>query len=528
MQGTFARRMKCSPPKVNLMTDRSLLKMIGITKKFPGVVANDKVGFELHAGEIHSLLGENGAGKTTLMNILAGMCQPDQGTIMVGGQTVRIRSPRHSLKLGIGMVYQHFTLIPNLTVLENLMLGFEGGFLLNLKEAQRKLQQISGVYGLSIDSQSMIQDLSVAERQRTEILKILFHESNILILDEPTSILSPIEARNLYHTLNLLRNTKKSVILITHNLKEALAVSDRITIMRSGRRIAEFKAETISAMGSKAAADKILGLMFKTIPRTASSGVEAVSSVDPLLELKNVAVLNHRGQIGLKQISLGVGRGEIVGITGVGGEDQRLLAEVIGGQTKVRSGSLIYRGRDISRMDIAQRFELGICYISADRINEGCVADMTLSENAVLQNYSRPPFSKFGLISQTHISSFARGLINRFGIRATGPAAALSTLSGGNIQKLILARGFAGKPDLIVCNSPTYGLDAKTVCFIQDLLKKESRRGAAVLLITSDMDELFSCSNRIGVIFKGQLIGLMDRCEASIEKVGNLMLGVNG
>ena len=268
--------------------------------------------------------------------------------------------------------------------------------------------------------------------------------------------------------------------------------------------------------------------MFKTIPRTASSGVEAVSSVDPLLELKNIDVLNHRGQIGLKHISFGVGRGEIVGITGVGGEDQRLLAEVIGGQKKARSGSLIYRGRDIGRLGIVQRFELGICYISADRMNEGCVADMTLSENAVLQNFSRPPFSKFGILNRTHINSFARQLISRFGIRTTGPAAAVNTLSGGNIQKLLLARGFAGNPDLIICNSPTYGLDAKTVCIIQDLLKKECRRGAAVLLITSDMDELFSCSNRIGVMFKGQLIGLMDRCEATTEKIGKLMLGANG
>ena len=500
--------------------------MIGITKKFPGVVANDKVDFTLRAGEIHSLLGENGAGKTTLMNILAGMCQPDQGAVKVGGQTVRIRSPRDSLKLGIGMVYQHFTLIPNLTVLDNLMLGFEGGFLLDLKAAQRKLQQISAAYGLSIDPRRMVRDLSVAERQRTEVLKILYHESEILILDEPASVLSPIEAANLYRTLTLLRDKGKSVILITHNLKEALVVSDRITIMRSGRRIAEFDAESLSAMGSRTASDKILDLMFKTIPGSAPSEVIAVSSADPLLELNNVEVLNHRGHIGLKQISFGVSKGEIVGITGVAGEDQRLLAEVIGGQVRVHSGNLIYRGRDISRLDIAERFELGICYISADRMQEGCVADMTLSENAVLQNYSRPPFSRFGIINQANTTSFTREIIRRFGIRATGPAAAVNTLSGGNIQKLILARGLAGKPDLIVCNSPTYGLDAKTVCFIQDLLKKECRRGAAVVLITSDMDELFSCSNRIGVLFQGRIMDLMDRCEATTEKVGKLMLGV--
>ena len=509
------------------MKGPTLLKMVGITKKFPGVVANDEVYFDLHAGEIHSLLGENGAGKTTLMNILAGMCQPDQGTVIVGGQTARIRSPRDSLNLGIGMVYQHFTLIPNLTVLENLMLGFEGGFMLNLKEAQQKLQQISAAYGLSIDSQRLIQDLSVGERQRTEIMKILYHESKILILDEPTSVLSPVEAENLYHTLRQLRDAGKSVILITHNLKEALAVSDRMTIMRSGKSIAEFTAEALSDMGSQTASDKILDLMFKTVPPTASSEIVATSSPDPLLELKNIEVLNDRRQVGLKRISFDVGRGEIVGIIGVAGEDQRLLAEVVGGQVNVHSGRLNYRGRDISRMNIAARLELGICCISADRMGEGCIAEMTLSENAVLQHYYRPPFSRFGIMDQVHMSAFARELIRRFGIRATGPAAAVNTLSGGNIQKLIVARALAGRPDLIVCNSPTYGLDAKTVCFIQDMLKKESRRGVAVLLITSDMDELFSCSNRIGVIFRGQISDLMDRCEATPEKVGKLMLGVH-
>ncbi len=502
--------------------------MIGITKRFPGVVANDNVDFDLRAGEIHSVLGENGAGKTTLMNILAGMYQPEKGTIFVRDQTVQIRSPQDSLKLGIGMVYQHFTLIPNLTVLENLMLGFEGGLFLNLKKAEQKLQQISETYGLSIDPQKKIQDLSVGERQRTEILKILFHESDVLILDEPASVLSPAEAENLFHTLKLLRNVGKAVILITHNLSEALAVSDRITIMRSGRKTAELPGDTLMSMDAKTASDKILDLMFEDIPQTASGGVATVLDDDPVLVLKKVEVLNNRGQIGLKHISFSVRKGEIIGITGVAGEDQRLLAEVIGGQKRVTSGSLLYRGRDITRLDIAKRFELGISYITADRINEGCVLDMALAENSILQSYYRPPFSRFGILNQTHIRSFTNDLISRFGIRATGPEAPVRTLSGGNIQKLILARGLSGKPGLIICNSPTYGLDAKTVRFIQDLLKEESRRGTAVLLITSDMDELFSCSHRIGVLFNGEIVGLMDRCHATTEKVGKLMLGVCG
>jgi simple sugar transport system ATP-binding protein len=500
--------------------------MIGITKNFPEVVANDNVDFDLHAGEIHSVLGENGAGKTTLMNILAGMFQPDKGAIIVRGQTVQIRSPQDSLKQGIGMVYQHFTLIPNLTVLENLMLGFEGGLFLDLKKAKQKLQQISESYGLSIDPHRLIQDLSVGERQRTEILKILYHESDVLILDEPASVLSPAEAENLYQTLKLLRNVGKSVILITHNLNEALAVSDRITIMRSGKKIAELSGDTLTTMDAKAASDKILGLMFGSIPQTASPGAETVLDDDPLLELKNVEVLSDSGQIGLKRISFSVRKGEIIGITGVAGEDQRLLAEVIGGQKRINSGSLLYRGRDIARMEIAKRFEMGISYITADRINEGCVLDMALSENSILQSYYQAPFSRFGILNPAHIRSFTSDLISRFGIRAIGPQAPVSTLSGGNVQKLLLARGLSGRPNLIICNSPTYGLDAKTVRFIQDLLREESRRGTAVLLITSDMDELFSCSNRIGVMFNGEMAGLMDRCDATTEKVGKLMLGV--
>jgi len=500
--------------------------MSGITKSFPGVVANDEVDFDLRAGEIHSILGENGAGKTTLMNILAGMYPPDKGAIMVGGQTVQIRSPRDSLKLGIGMVYQHFTLIPNLTVLENLMLGFEGGLFLNLKKARRKLQQISESYGLLIDPHRMVQDLSIGERQRTEILKILYHESDVLILDEPASMLSPAEAATLYQTLKLLRHVGKSVILITHNLSEALAVSDRITVMRSGTKAAELSGETLRAMDANTAADKILDLMFGDLPRTASTAAAPALADDPLLVLENVAALNSKGQIGLKQVSFSIKKGEIIGITGVAGEDQRLLAEVIGGQTRSNSGRLLFRGRDITRLEIAQRFELGISYITADRIREGCVLNMAISENSILQSYNHRPFSKFGILNQSRIRTFARDLIDRFAIRAIGPEAPVNTLSGGNIQKLLLARALSGKPDLIICNSPTYGLDAKTIRFVQDLLIAQSRHGTAVLLITSDMDELFSCSNRIGVLFKGALVGLMQRGDATTEKVAKLMLGI--
>jgi simple sugar transport system ATP-binding protein len=508
------------------MNDRLLIKMTGITKRFPGVIANDNVNFDLRSGEIHSILGENGAGKTTLMNILAGMYQPDTGKIIIRDDLVHIRTPQDSLRFGIGMVYQHFTLIPNLTVMENLVLGFEGGFFLNLKKSEQKLKQISDTYGLYIDPQKKIQDLSVSERQRTEIIKVLFHGSDVLILDEPTSTLSPSETQGLLNTLISLRKTGKSVILITHNLSEALTVSDRITIMKSGKKVAELSSDALLARDEKSASDKILELMFGDIPLSEEPAIEKVIDNEPVLELKQVEALNSRGLVGLKRISFSVRKGEIFGLTGVDSEGQRILAEVIGGQRPVTAGKLLYRDQDITHLQIAKRFEMGISYITDDRINEGCVLNMKLSDNSILQSYYRLPFSQYGILNYPKIYAFTYDMIRNFGIQTTGPHARVSTLSGGNIQKFILARGLSVKPGLIVCNSPTYGLDAKTVRYIQELLRKESKRGTSVLLITSDMDELFSCSNRIGVLFNGEIIDIMNRDNATHEKVGKLMLGI--
>jgi simple sugar transport system ATP-binding protein len=508
------------------MTNKTLINMIGITKNFPGVAANHNVNFDLYPSEIHSILGENGAGKTTLMKILAGMHQPDAGKIIVRDQPVKIRSPQDSLRLGIGMVYQHFALVPNLTVIENLILGFEDGLFLNLKRAEQRLKKISVTYGLSVDPEKKIQDLSVSERQRTEILKILFHESDVLILDEPTSMLSPAEIEDLFDTLKSLRKAGKSVVLITHNLSEALSMSDRITIMRSGINAAELSGDILMAMDAKTASNRILDVMFGDIPEPQARVAGKVFADEPVLELKRVETLNNQGLVGLKQISFSVAKGEIVGVTGADSEGRRLLAEVIGGQKRTTAGKLFYRGRDITLTNIAQRFELGIRYVSDDRMNEGCVLDMALSENAILQSYYCRPFSRFGILNQVNVQSFTDDLISRFGIRATGPDARVSTLSGGNIQKFILARSLSGEPGLIICSNPTYGLDATTVRLIQQLLKEESRQGAAVLLITTDMDELFSCCNRIGVLFDGAISGFMDRRDATAENVGKLMLGI--
>ena len=508
------------------MRDTPVIKMVGITKRFAGVAANENVDFDLNASEIHSLLGENGAGKTTLMHILSGMYQPDSGTILVRGQAVGLRSPLDSIKLGIGMVYQHPALIPELTVLENLVLGFEGGFFPNLRGASRTLRQIAQTYKLYIDPLKRIRDLSVGERQRTEILKILFHESDVLILDEPTSMISPAETETLFHTLRSLRAAGKSIVLITHKLNDALAVSDRITIMQSGRKAGDLSGEMLRGMDAKQASNMILELMFGTSDASAPPPAAGMPGREPFFELKQVDILNSQGQFGLKDISLRVAKGEILGITGVDDGHRRLLAEVVGGQSRAVSGGVYYRGQDITRTGIAERFELGITYISEDRVGEGCVSDMNLAENSILQVYGRAPFSRFGVIKDHVAKSFAAGMIRRFGIRAAHPETRIGTLSGGNIQKFILARGLAAKPGLIVCSNPTAGLDTATVRYIHELLKKESEAGAAVLLITTDLDELFTCSRRIGVMFDGRLMGFLDRGDATVEKVGRLMVGV--
>ena len=508
------------------MEQQTLIKMTGITKSFPGVLANDKVDFDLKSGEVHTILGENGAGKTTLMNILSGMYQPDEGTITIRGREVKIQSPQDSLKLGVGMVYQHFALISNMSVIENLILGFEGGPVLNMKTAAERLEKICDEFGLTINPWEVVQNMSVGERQRTEIVKTLFRGSEALILDEPTSVLTPLEAEELFRTIKSLRKVGKAVVLITHKLHEALAISDRISILKLGRMIAELDGDELREMGYEAASDKILKIMFGDMAIPECAAVDKTISDEKVLELSEIEVINSRGVIGLKKISLEVRKGEIFGIAGVDGNGQKSLSEVIAGQRKVVSGTIKFCGRDITRLDACGRAECGISYITDDRMNEGCVLDMDLCENSILKGYYQRPYSRFSLINNRIVRDFAEGLISSFNVKAPGSDVRAGTLSGGNIQKFILARGLSTKPGLIICNKPTYGLDARTVRYIQELLLEESKNGTAVLLITSDMDELLNYSDRIGVLFNGELLAVMDKCDATPEKVGKLMLGI--
>ena len=508
------------------MNVQPLIRTTGITKSFPGVLANDHIDFNLFPGEVHTVLGENGAGKTTLMNILFGLYQPDEGRIEVCGQETRIRSPYDSLKLGIGMVHQHFALIPNLSVLENIILGFEGGFVLKIKDAEKKLKQISEEYGQAIDPHELIQNLSVGARQRTEIIKLLFRGSEVLILDEPTSVLTPIEAEELFLTIAKLKKAGKGVVLITHKLNEALAVSDRISILSMGRKIAELNGDELRFMEKKRATKKVLNIMFGNKPIPEYPLAEKKTSHRIVLQLENVEVMNSRGVIGLNKVSFQIHGGEIFGIAAVDGNGQKSLCESIAGQRELISGCIRFKGEDISRKSVSERYEMGISYITDDRMKEGCVLDLSLSENAILRTYRRQPYSRFNIINNGVVDGYANSLIHDFDVKATGPDVRAGTLSGGNIQKFILARGLSTKPGLIVCSKPTYGLDARTVNYIQELLLEASKQGTSVLLITSDMDELINCSDRIGVLFNGRIMGVLDKCDATPEKIGKLMLGI--
>jgi general nucleoside transport system ATP-binding protein len=509
------------------MESQPIIKMRSITKRFPGVTANDAVDLDLFPGEVHTLLGENGAGKSTLMHILAGMVQPEAGRIEVNERPVKIRSPVDALKLGIGMVYQHFALVPNLTAMENIIIGFEDGFVLRWRQLESRLKKILDAYALSLPLNEKVLNLSVGEQQRVEIVKALFHESDVLILDEPTSVLTPLETGELFKTVSALVRLGKTVVFITHKLKEARSVSDRISILRSGKKIAEFSGKMLREMDAREGYRTVFDVMFDDYHLPEHAPPTRSFEAKPILALDRVFCAGNRGAERLKKVSLTLKSGEIFGIAGVDGNGQKELAEVIGGQRKVSSGRLLLHGKDITRrQDPSSRMELGISYITDDRMQEGCVLSMSVAENAILRLFRHPPFSRWKILNRANIEKHTRDLIAKFDIKASGTDIRVSALSGGNIQKLLLARELSNHPAILVCNKPTHGLDAKTTDDVRSRLQQERARGAAILLISSDLDELLCYADRIGVLYNGELLEILDSSCANQENIGRLMLGI--
>jgi len=505
--------------------------MKGITKRFNGLVANDNIDFDLNKGEVHTLLGENGAGKTTLMNILSGMYQPDGGKIYIRGKEVNISSPEKSLNMGIGMVYQHFTLVPTLSVLENILLGTNKKIFLPKKEAEKKFNKIIKQYGLYVDPKAKIWQLSLGEQQKVEIIKLFYQGLDILVFDEPTSVLTPPETENFFKMLENVVKFGKSVIFITHKLGEATRISDRITVLRQGKKVKEvdLKAKTDETNNADVL-NKIVDAMFKdaeSIKEIKKTSTSKRTLDEEVLTLKGVTAKSDRGFEVLHQISFSLRRGEILGIAGVDGNGQKELAEVIVGQRKISSGRITINGCDITNKSVKFINNKGIFYVTDDRMGEGCVSNLTLNENAILRCYKREPFSTKGIfLNLKVIEDYGRRLIKNFHIKAPTTKALVRTLSGGNIQKLLLAREFSQEPRVLICSKPTHGLDVMTAQFILNEIKKQSNRGVSILLISSDLDEIKELSDRIGVFFKGELLDILPNEETTREEIGRLMLGL--
>ncbi|MGH2558951.1 MAG: ABC transporter ATP-binding protein [Thermomicrobiales bacterium] len=494
-----------------------------ITKRFGPIVANNRVFLALRAGEIHAVLGENGAGKTTLLNILSGVYQPDAGEILVDGRPATLHSPAGALRQGIGAVHQHFALAPNLSALENVILGAASGFRLDLGQAERRVVELFHQMGLKVSPRTEVHRLALGQRQRVEIVKALFRGSRVLLLDEPTSVLTPGEVDGLFAILRRLRAEGVAIALITHKLDEALAVSDRITVLRQGSVAGTVESLPRSERGGGEAKGRIVELMFGgSPPREALPAPHAIGP--PLLTLHEVSAVDDRGAPAVRDCSLDLHAGEILGIAGVDGNGQTELAEVIAGQRRATAGRVDREGLDVTNRGVAATRAAGIGYVTDDRFGEGIVARATVAENAVLKAIARPPFSRRFWLNRHAIADETRRMIAAFDVRAPGPGAPAGALSGGNIQKLLLARELALNPAVLVCNKPTAGLDVRTAQFVLHTLRAHAGDGNGVLLISAEFDELLEVSDRIAVMFRGAIVHITPRDQADVEEIGRLML----
>jgi simple sugar transport system ATP-binding protein len=493
-----------------------VLRLAGITKRFGTLTANDAISFELHRGEIVGLLGENGAGKTTLMNILFGHYVADQGMIEVEGKALPPGSPGAAIAAGIGMVHQHFTLADNLTVLENIMLGTESLWRMasDRQAARARISELSATFGLAVDPDAAVSSLSVGERQRVEILKALYRHARILILDEPTAVLTPQETTSLFDTLKRFVAKGLSIIFISHKLNEVLAICHRVAVLRSGRLIVVRKRDSVTR------AELAELMVGRPIPEPKSVPQPPGETV-----LRLDRIVARKGSLSLENVSFVLHAGEICGIAGVSGNGQSLLAEVVGGTQAPLSGGISVRGEPLHFPSPRLMIAHGMARVPEDRDAEGLIGDMTVTENAISESYRSPVFRKYGLIDPVSSRAFALDIIRAYQIKCPSPEAPARLLSGGNMQKLILGRVMSHEPVIVLANQPTRGLDVGAVTYVHEQLLAARRRGAAILLISEDLDELLSLSDRIAVMYRGRLSPFEPRAEVSISGLGLKMAG---
>lgn len=500
----------------------SLVEMKGISKRFPGVLANDNVDFSVAPGEIHALLGENGSGKSTLMSILAGVYRPDQGQILVRGRETFLRNPRDAIRAGIGMVHQHFRLVDNFTVVENIVLGdSRTPFFHRPGRLAEEIRNLGDQYGLNVDPGARISQLSVGEKQRVEILKMLYRGSDLLIMDEPTAVLTPQEAGELFGNLRRLAGAGRAVVLITHKLNEVLAVADRVTVLRAGRRVAVLDREELDRR-------KLARLMVGR-DITPAKKADHHGTGEVVLELESVSAIKDMGRQGLKNVTFSVRRGEIFGIAGVAGNGQKELAEAVTGLRWVHSGRIKINGVNVTNMTPRTISDLGVSYVPEDRMGIGLVPKLGIVDNIILKNYRKQSFSGRHLINYRFAGERARWLVREFDIKAADFDAPVSQLSGGNMQRLLLAREILGNPSLMVVVYPIRGLDVGAAETVHMMLLEMRRKGTAILLISEDLDEILKLSDRIGVMFEGAMVGVIPGGgDADPEEIGLMMMGSAG
>ncbi len=502
-----------------LSAQQPLLEMRGIVKRFPGVLANDRVDFDVREGEVHALLGENGAGKSTLMNILSGLYQPDEGGIFIHGEPVRFNSPKDAIARGIGMVHQHFMLVPSHSVAENVMLGLDQPrFLLQPAKIEAQVAQLSRRFNIQVDPAAKIWQLSVGEQQRVEVLKMLYRGARILIMDEPTAVLTPQEVRDLFRTLREMISAGHTVIFISHKLDEVLEIADRITVLRRGR----VEAAGISAQGvtKQELARLMVGreVLFQVEKAPARPG-------EVVLELQGLNALDDKGLPALRDVDLALHSGEILAIAGVAGNGQRELAETICGMRPATAGKVIVRGKDLTNQSPARIMAAGVAYIPEDRVGVGSVPNMNIAENLALRSYHRPPLGNGWRINRRVMYQRAAELVREFDIATPSVETPSRMLSGGNLQKLILAREISSEPQVLVAVHPTRGLDVGATEAVQKMLVRERDKGAGVLFISEDLDEILLLADRIAVIYEGQVMGVLEAEGADVETLGMMMAG---
>jgi ABC-type uncharacterized transport system ATPase subunit len=505
----FNRRVDAAP----------VLELRGITKQFPGVLANDHIDFDLRRGEVHALLGENGAGKSTLMSILYGLYTADSGQILMNGNPVTISTPKDAIGLGIGMVHQHFMLIPVMTVTENIVLAQEpkhAGVLLDYDAAAKRVRELSNSFGLAVDPYARIEKITVGQQQRVEILKALYRGAEILILDEPTAVLTPQEAQELFEIIEGLKAQGKSIVFISHKLNEVLEIADRISVLRRGKLV-----ETIPREGATEA-----GLARSMVGREVLLRVEKAPAQpgQPLLEVEDLVVRDDRGLEAVRGVSFNVRAGEILGVAGVDGNGQSELIDALTGLRHPASGHIRVGGQDLSRATARQALDAGMGHIPEDRQRRGLVLDFNLAENLVLHDYGKEPFSKLGWVNPRSWFRWAAGLLKEFDVRGGGPATRGGSLSGGNQQKVVIAREVSRDPSVLIAAQPTRGLDVGAIEFVHRRLVEQRDAGKAVLLVSLELEEILSLSDRVLVLYEGRMVAEFPP-DVSEEEVGIAMTG---